>query len=263
LVGAGVASLAGVLTYVVTQTLDLRLVLASIIVNIGLFSVNLSIMGRPNLNIVGHPGIIEQWHSFLHLSDHSQIATIVLLFGIVLVVAVLVALLLLTEIGLALRASGMNKAMARALGVSPGLMLLLSLALGNLLTGLSGALVAEQQGFADVSMGIGTIIYGVTAVLLGEVVVRARGPVAGVATVLVGAIAYRLILAFAFRVGVPPEYFRGLTSVTVLAAVLLNTVLTKGLVRSRRPVVEGTPERSPIEKEPGSGAQVGGRSARE
>jgi putative ABC transport system permease protein len=129
----------------------------------------------------------------------------------------------------------MNKAMARAVGVSPHLMLLLSLALGNMLTGLSGALVVEQQGFADVSMGIGTIIYGVTAVLLGEVAVRARGPIAGVATVLVGTVAYRLILAFAFRVGVPPEYFRGLTAVTVFGAVLVNTVITAGFANRHRP----------------------------
>lgn len=241
LAGAATASFAGALTFVVTRTLGLSLVLASIVVQIGLFSVNLSIMGRPNLNIIGKPTIFDTWQSSLRLSEPSGYATIALLAAIVLVVYGLVALFLRTEVGLAFRASGMNKAMARAVGVSPSLMLLVALMLGNLLTGLSGAIVAEQQGFADVSMGIGTIIFGVTAVMLGEVVVRARGPIAGVTTVIVGTIAYRLILSFAFQIGVPPEDFRGLTAVTVLGAVLINIFLSRLLKRGRRTVPPRTP----------------------
>lgn len=238
ILGAASASLGGLLTFAVTRLLTLSLVLASIVINLGLFSVNLAIMGRPNLSIVNRRTIIDDWHSWWHLSVHSQIATIALMAALVLIVSAALALFLLTEVGLGLRASGMNKTMARAVGVSPALMLLVSLVVGNLLTGLSGAIVTEQQGFADVSMGIGTIIFGVTAVLLGEVVVRARGPVAGVATVLVGTIAYRLILALAFQVGVAPELFRGLTALTVLAAVLANRILSRSL-RRRIPPLTG------------------------
>jgi putative ABC transport system permease protein len=223
LVLAAVAGgLAGLGTAVVMRLLRLRLILASIIVNTSLLSVNLVLMGLPNLNIVGIPTIVDQAVAITGLHVSRQVDLIVVMAIVVGVVTALMAVFLLSELGLAFRAAGINATMARSMGVSPEQMMLLALVLSNVLTGLSGALVAQDQGFVDLQMGATLIIFGITSVLLGEIAITARGPLAGLATVVLGTFAYRLIIAAAFRVGVPPQYFNALTGLTVVIAIGLN-----------------------------------------
>lgn len=216
LLAAGAGALAGAASFAVMRTLGLSLILASIIVGTGLFSVNLLIMGQPNLSLFGSDNLVQSWAGTFTGGD--QTAAAIQLFGaIALVVFVAVAVLLKTELGLLVRASGLNPRMARGNAGSPELLLLLSVMLGDALVAASGALVAQQQGFTDISMGLGTLIAAVTAILVGEVVLAARGAVIrGLFAVLVGAIVYRLVISLAFRAGLDPIYFQGITAAIVL-----------------------------------------------
>ncbi|MCL5951584.1 MAG: ABC transporter permease [Chloroflexi bacterium] len=220
-------ALAGVLTYVVMYYLNLSLILSSIVVNTALFTINLRLLGVPDVSIIGKRTIVDSFNSALGITQSSQISTILVMGLIAGVVIGLLSLFLLTEAGLALRACGTNKMMARAAGVSPPLMLLLVIMMANGLTGLSGALVVQEQGFVDVMMGASILIFGVTGVLLGEVILWGTGPIRGVLTVVLGTLAYRLLLALAFRVGVEPQDFNALTASVVVFSLLLNLGVTR------------------------------------
>jgi putative tryptophan/tyrosine transport system permease protein len=237
LVAAAVAGgVGGLLTFTVHRALRLPVVLASIVVSVGLYSVNLRLMGTPNVNLLDAHTVTAGWTSMVGAQPGDQWALIAL-FAIVVVVALgALGYFLTTQFGLGLRASGINPIMARAQGASPAIALLVGLVVANAFVGLSGALVAQDQGFVDISMGVGTIVFGVTAVLLGEVVNRRGGPVRALAAVVLGTLLYRYILAVAFRLGVPPEDFQGMTAIIVLLAVGIGLVGRRlGTWRSRGP----------------------------
>jgi putative ABC transport system permease protein len=185
----------GLITTILHLTLKIPVILAGLVMSIGFFSVNLRIMGTPSLNVVDMPTLFS---GFVDLDARAaDLLTSAVLAGIVLVVLGALALFLRTEIGLALRATGVNDVMARSHGVDDRRLLALSLMIANGLAGLSGALVVQSQGFADVSMGTGTLIAGVGAVLLGELIVRPSGSkvIRMVLAVVIGALAYRLVRA--------------------------------------------------------------------
>ena len=150
-----------------------------------------------------------------------DLAISVLLGLIVLVVLAGYALLMRTEIGLALRASGVNAGMARSQGVNDRAVLALALFLSNALAGLGSGLLVQTQGYADVNMGVGVFVSGVGAVLLGELLLRPSGSKVFriVACVLAGTLLYRLILVGALRIGLPAGDLRGVTALTLVVAV--------------------------------------------
>jgi putative ABC transport system permease protein len=227
LLAAGSGALGGLLTYTLMRRLRLSLVLTSITVGLGLYSVALWILGQPNQSLVGKPTIFAWWTELTGLAPRTSLAIASLAALLVAGVYVLVSLFLRSEVGLALRASGQNQTMARTMGISPQFMLMISIVLGNALAGLSGALLAQQQGFADVTMGAGIILFGVTAVLLGEVVTGGfRAGRVSVIPVLLGALLYRTLLAAAFRAGVPPQFFQGMTAVIVLTSIAIGQLIT-------------------------------------
>jgi putative ABC transport system permease protein len=219
-IGAG--ALAGLATYTVKRVLGLSLILASIIVGTGLFSLNLRIMGQPDLNLFGTSSLIQSWSgAFAHGSTTT--ATIELFAVIAAAVFGAVTLFLRSEFGLILRANGLNRSVVRSNAGSPELLLLLAVVAGNALVAASGALFAQEEGFSDVSMGIGTLVAGATAIMIGETLVGGGGAtVRGIVAVLVGTLAYRFMLALAFRAGVDPSYFQGVTAVIVIAVLALR-----------------------------------------
>ncbi len=222
-----VGGLGGLLTYTLMRRLRLTLVLTSIIVSLGLYSVALWVMDQPNLSLIGKTTIFTTFTDLTGLEPRSTLSIVALAGLLVALVYLVVALFLRSEVGLALRASGMNPAMARTVGVSPEHMLLLTIICGNALAGMSGGLLAQQQGFADVSMGIGVILFGVTALLLGEVVTGGFKPGRlSVLPVLLGALLYRALLAAAFRAGVPPQFFQGMTAIIVLTSIAVGQFIT-------------------------------------
>lgn len=220
-------ALAGMATYAVRWVLGISLILASIIVGTGLFSLNLEIMGEPNLSLFGSANAVEWWIETFAGGDLTWGA--IEFFALIAVIGFgLVMLFLRTDLGLVLRANGLNRSVVRSNAGSPEFLLMLAVVCGNALVATSGALYAQQVGFVDISMGLGTLIAAATGILIGETLVRANGPtLRGVLAVLVGAVAYRFVLALAFRAGVDPTYFQGVTALIVIVILALRRGIGK------------------------------------
>ena len=188
---AAAGAAAGLLTAWLHVRLGIMQLLASILTMIALYSVNLRIMGAPNLSLLGEPSVFSPF-----LTDDNAMWARPLALGLV-VLAVKLGLdgFFASQTGLALRATGANPRMARAQGVPTGRLTLGGMALSNALIALGGALYVQVQGGADVSMGVGTIVIGLAAVIIGETLLPARLIwVVTLATAL-GALAYRLFIA--------------------------------------------------------------------
>jgi putative ABC transport system permease protein len=141
----------------------------------------------------------------------------------------LLALLLATDLGLALRALGNNPTMARANAVSGATGLILGIAIANGFVALAGALVAYYQGFADVTMGFGSLILGLGAVIVGESVCRPRSIPMALAAVVIGSILFRFMIALALQVGLEPVDLKLVTALLLLAALALGRLRLPGL----------------------------------
>jgi putative ABC transport system permease protein len=218
--GVAAASAMGLITAGLHLALKIPIILAGLIMSIGFYSVNLRIMSVPTLNVIDVPTLFGKFADMP--TDKADILTSLVLLGIVLTVFAALGLFLRTEVGLALRATGVNEAMARSHGVDDRKLMALSLCVANGLAGLSGALVIQNQGFADISMGTGTLIAGVGAVLLGELIVRPTGSkvLRIIAAVLIGTLAYRFVLVAALQVGLPATDLQGITALTLVIAII-------------------------------------------
>jgi putative ABC transport system permease protein len=206
--------------------------LSGILVMICLYSVNLRIMGKPNVALISEPtvfsmlaieGLPEYWLKPL------------ILMVIVIMAKVVLDLYFASEDGLAMRATGGNARMARAQGISTDRLTLLGLALSNGIVALAGALFAQSQGGADVSMGIGTIVIGLAAVIIGETVIPTRSLFITTLACVLGAILYRFFIALALNVdfiGLKAQDLNMVTAVLVGAALMMPAYRQK-LVKSR------------------------------
>lgn len=227
----GMAIIAGMAAGAVTALLNVKLnilnLLASILTMIALYSVNLRIMGRPNVALLGEDTVLTPWYE-LGLKFHQ---VPVLLFIIVaLVVLVLLWRFMKSETGLAMRATGANPRMARAQGIATGAMIVLGVALSNGLVGLAGALFAQSQGAADVTMGVGVIVIGLASLIGGEAVLTPSNVVRALFACIIGAIVYRLAIAFALNadaLGLQAQDLNLITAVLVTLAIVLPGVRTK------------------------------------
>ncbi len=219
------AVLAGAGAGLVTAVLNLRFhilhLLASILTMIALFSINLRIMGRPNVAIIMQDTVLTPFAG-LGLPDHLLRPLLVLVF--VVVTVLLLAWFLSTESGLAMRATGVNPRMARAQGIDTGRQVGLGIALSNGLVGLAGALFAQTNGFADVTTGMGTIVVGLAAVIVGETVLPLKGMVWALTACVAGSILYRLAVQFALSadaIGLQASDLNLVTAVLVAVALIL------------------------------------------
>ena len=232
---------AGVATALIATRLRIHSLLASILVTTGLISINLRVMGRSNIPLLNTETLFTP---FAEAFGHGVIALggaeakrfannllAILLFGaLVWVMKRLLDWFMRSEIGLALQATGDNPQMVRALGVDTDRMIVLGLALSNGLVGLAGSLVAQYQGFADVNMGLGLIIAGLAAVILGETFFRpARFATASAAAIL-GMVIYRVAIASALTVTIPwPGGSLALDAQDVKLATALLVLVALGL----------------------------------
>jgi putative ABC transport system permease protein len=224
-------ALAGLVTGLLTTRLKINGLLAGILVSIGLWTVNLRIMGdRSNVPLLGVETVLTPVLPVLAgparaLGVSPVDLAGVLVFGLLaLGFGVALSWFLHTEVGLALRATGDNERMIRALGTNVDSMKLLGLALANALVAVSGALVAQYQGFADVSTGLGMIVAGLAALIIGETLLRPRTVSTTIAAVVGGVIVYRLVIALALVVGLGPTDMRLVTAVIVVLALTLPRV---------------------------------------
>lgn len=239
-IATGMAILAGAMTGWVTAFLAVRCgilhLLASILTMIAAFSINIRIMGRPNLALLGEETILTPFES---LGDPMFIRPLVV--GIlVLISSWLVVRLLNSDFGLGLRATGVNARMVRAQGGSTSFYTYFGLALSNGFVGFAGALFAQTNSFADVTSGVGTIVVGLAAVILGQTLIPGRKIWVAVVAVIVGSVLYRLAVAFALSSGMFGLQASDLNLVTaVLVAIALIAPKLKGNMAIKKPVNSG------------------------
>ena len=201
--------------------------LAGILVMTALYSVNLHVMGRSNVSLLDTNTVVNDVHKWIPPSvNWSDDMSLGLLFLIVtIVLGIIVTWYLKTDFGMAMRAVGDNPAMITAQGVDRRRMIELGLALANGLVAFSGALIAQQQGFADATMGVGTLVAGMAAVIMGETLMfKLRGIGWTIVMVGVGAVLFRSMVALALRLGLNPIDLKLATAAFVLAALALPQV---------------------------------------
>jgi len=216
---------AGLVTAVLHLALRIPVLLAGLVMSLGLFSVNLHVMGSPTLSLGAEATLFSSTSGLG--ANQASLASSGILALILLIVLGAFALFLKTEVGLALRTTGVNTRMARSQGVNDKALMALSLIIANALAGLAGSLVVQNQGFVDVNMGTGTFVAGVGAVLLGELLLRPAGSkvVRIVLAVVAGAIVYELILVGALREGLGASDLNGATALTLIIAVAAQRYL--------------------------------------
>jgi len=230
-VATGVAFLAGMgagwVTGVVHTRLRVTELLAGILVMTALYSVNLHVMGRSNISLLDRATLATRLHALVPATaawtNDLSFGTVFLV--LIVVLGVVFTWFLRTDFGTAMRAAGDNPAMIIAQGVDRRGMVELALALANGLVAFSGALFAQYQGFADVTMGVGTLVAGMAAVILGETLKPRKWRLgATIAMVAVGAIVFRGLIGIALRVGLDPIDLKLATAAFVLATLALPGV---------------------------------------
>jgi putative tryptophan/tyrosine transport system permease protein len=200
--------------------------LAGILTMTALYTVNLRVMGRSNTPLLAVQTVFDKIGDFLSLSM-TRWETIAALAILAILVKYVLDWFLHTEFGLCLQATGDNEQMIRALGTNTDLMRVIGLSIANGLVALTGALVAQQQGFADIGMGIGTIVAGLAGVIMGEVLFGARSISWVLFSVIGGSIVYRLLIAVSLRLGIAPTDLKLLTAALVVIALSVPTVRRK------------------------------------
>ncbi|KOO16919.1 ABC transporter permease [Vibrio xuii] len=237
------AIIAGAATGWVTAFLAVRCgilhLLASILTMIAAFSINIRIMGRPNVALLGEETILTPFET---IGDPMLVRPLVV--GVLVVISAwFVVRLLNSDFGLGLRATGVNARMVSAQGASTAFYTYFGLALSNGFVGFSGALFAQTNSFADVTSGVGTIVVGLAAVILGQTLIPGRKIWVAVVAVIVGSVLYRLAVAFALSTGMFGLQASDLNLVTaVLVAAALIAPKIKGNLKSKkrsRPQAQG------------------------
>jgi putative ABC transport system permease protein len=232
LIATIVAFFAGMVAGYVTGLLHTRLrvteLLAGILVMTALYSVNLHVMGRSNISLLDRATLATRLRAIAPAATatwSSDVTFGVVFFVLAVILGATLTWFLRTDFGTAMRAAGDNPAMITAQGVDRRGMVELALALANGLVAFSGALIAQYQGFADVTMGVGTLVAGMAAVILGETLKRRRWRLGATITmVAVGAIVFRGLIAFALRIGLNPMDLKLATAAFVLATLALPNV---------------------------------------
>ncbi|MBM7555481.1 ABC transporter permease [Halanaerobacter jeridensis] len=225
--------IAGVITGILNTKLKITGLLSGILTMTALYSINLRIMGRANIPLLGESTIFDLLEP---LGLSSDISILIAFLFVSLLAKFIIDWFLQTELGLALRATGDNKEMIRSLGVNTDNTVILGLALSNGLVALSGSLVAQYQGFTDVKMGIGMIVIGLASVIIGEAVIKNDQIKWATLGVLLGSIVYRSVITVALRMNLNPNDLKLITALLVIGALgapairskLDNTLLAGG-----------------------------------
>ena len=207
-------SLAGLCTAYLSVRLKILNLLASILTMIALYSINLRIMGRPNVPLLNQTTVFDGW---------GLPPWLLLAVGLALT-KLAVDYFLTSDIGLAMRATGMNPTMAAAQGIVTDRLILLGMALSNALAALAGARFAQVNGFADVTLGVGTVVVGLATVILGEAIFPSRTVRLATLAVVAGCLLYRLAIAAALNadfLGFQAQDLNLVTALIVIAALVL------------------------------------------
>lgn len=233
-------SLAGFCSGVLHTRFKINQLLSGILVMTALYSINLHVMGSSNVPLLAVTSITTYARSLGHwITGHDSatilgwpvsardVGSLILMAAIVVVIAVAAWMFFRTNLGSAMRASGDNEQMIRALGVSVENMIVLGLCISNGLVAFAGSLLAQYQGFADVQMGIGMIVWGLASVIIGRALIGTDSVGAALAGTVLGSVLFRLIIALALRWGLNPNDLKLVTALFVFGALVLPTILPK------------------------------------
>ena len=219
------AAIAGAVTGLLHTKLLIPALLSGILTMIGLYSINLRVMGgKSNISILRMDNIYTFFGNF-GLDKNMSI----LVCGLIFVAAIIVFLYWFfgTEIGAAIRATGSNKQMIRAQGVNTDVTTIICLMLGNGLIGIAGALIGQSQSFADAGMGTGTIVIGLASIIIGEVLFGTRNFMNWLLAIVGGSIAYRFVVAIVLQLGFNQNDMKLLTAIMVALALAMPLIKSK------------------------------------
>ncbi len=245
LAAMALGALAGFITGILNTKLKIPGILAGILMMLALYSINLHILGQPNISLSRmNISVIDQIRDLVHLDPMkpNTINYAGIITGVIFVAAIIAILYWFfgTEIGSAIRATGDNEHMARAVGINTDSMKILALMIANALVALSGALVMQQQRFADVMMGTGAIVIGLASIIIGEVIFGKRFSFWWyLLSVVFGSILYRVIIAIALR-GMDPQDLK-LLSAIIVAIALSIPVLKEKIFGNKKKSVKNPP----------------------
>ena len=225
-VAVAAGMIAGFVTGMLHTKCAIPAILAGILTQIGLYSINLRIMGRSNTPLLKTPTIFKSLASMTGLAQ-NWVSMIVGAIFVIVLIAVLYWFFG-TEIGSAIRATGNNENMVRSLGMNTNTHKVMGLALSNGLVALSGALVTQSQGYADVKQGTGAIVIGLASIIIGEVIFGKKTSFGTkLASVVIGSIIYRIIVAVVLQMGLNTDDLKLLTALLVAAALTVPVILDK------------------------------------
>lgn len=231
-------ALAGLFTGVLHTVSRIPALLSGILTMICLYSINLRVMGRPNISLsenLGHRTIFVILRDAFPSIPEVYVRFVFLLL-LLLFLKIVVDLFLQTEIGLSVRATGDNETLVETQGIDPNRMKLVGIALSNALVALSGAMFAQYQGFVDINMGIGMVVSGLASVIVGEVLLRGKTIFVVTLQVILGAVVYRMATAIAlnwgYHIGFKPYDLKLFTGILVII-ILSFPVLKEKFGRSR------------------------------
>lgn len=226
---------AGLVSGLLHTKLKIPALLAGIITMTGLYSVTSRIMGAPNLSLLGQKNVFT-WAESLGVSKENAVLIAGLL--VALIVVTLLVLFLRTETGLAIRATGDKLAMSEANGINTDTMKIIGYMISNGCIALSGSLLAQNNGFADLNSGIGTIVIGLASIIIAEVLFRNQPLLLRLLTIILGAVIYRFILALVFELNVQPSDSK-LASALVLVICLSFPQIQQKLKLPKRTKAKG------------------------
>lgn len=216
-------ALAGTCTGIIHTKLKIDALLSGILVMTALYSVNLMVMGRSNIPLIGTDSVFIK-SDWLGNDLNGQLLTALTFVGIILT---LLIYLLRTDFGIAMRASGNNPVMTKALGVNNDSIRIIGLAMSNALTALSGFLVTQYQGFTDINMGIGIVITGLGSVLVADALrqwFKIKKITHQLLLVVLGCMVFQAVLAFTLSIGIDPNLLKLITALFVLLIVALPRI---------------------------------------
>lgn len=236
---------AGLVTGLLHTKLKIPSILSGILTMFGLYSINLKIMGQPNVSLINKPTMISIIKDKLPEAADLGVRDYTLQTGVVFVVSLLFSLAAIaflywlfgTEIGSCVRATGNNETMVRAQGVNTDMTKIIGLAISNGFIALAGALVTQTQGYADVSMGQGAIVIGLASIVLGEVLFfKAKNFAVKMTAIMCGSMLYRIIISLVLRLGFDTNDMKLFTAIVVAVALSIPNFLDKKRMSVRKEV---------------------------
>ena len=216
--GAGVCS--GFVTAFLQTRMGVPSILAGIIVNTGLYTVNIAVMGfSSNVNLFACDTVFSLAKEKLPYSWYADWYKLLIVLVIVIVIGVILSLFLNTRLGLSIRATGDNEDMVRASSINPLFMITVGLCVANALTALSGAILGQYQKSCDINLGTGMVTIALASLIIGETLVGKGGMCKKITGVIFGSCLYRFIVALALRLNVPAEALKLVSAVIVASAI--------------------------------------------